>query len=80
MLFSARLWGLTGAYAESRKEWAKRLCTTMGAIDKAVKIIRDKRTSGGDQTQATKLASIARGKDVGAVAFACGRGLCDYVD
>ena len=52
------------AYAESRKEWAKRLCTTMGAIDKAVKIIRDKLTSGGDQTQATKLASIARGKDV----------------
>jgi hypothetical protein len=51
-------------YAEARKEWAKRLFTTVAAIDQAVKIVLDKRADDGDQSQATKLVAIGMGDNV----------------
>jgi hypothetical protein len=52
------------AYAEGRKEWAKRLFTTVVAIDQAVKIVLDRRKDDGDQSQATKLIAIGMGDKV----------------
>src|SRR5262249_47313897 len=52
------------AYAEGRKEWANRLCTTVAAIDQAVKIVLDKRADDGDQSQATKLVAIGMGDNI----------------
>src|SRR5262249_45904514 len=52
------------AYAEKRKEWAAKLCTSLAALDHAVKIERDKRADTGVQSQATKLVAIGMGKDV----------------
>jgi hypothetical protein len=46
------------AYAEGRKDWAKRLFTTVLAVDKAVKMILAKRTDAGEQNLATKLVAV----------------------
>jgi hypothetical protein len=45
-------------YARERVEWAERLCTNREALDKAVRIVRDKRTDETEQSQATKLVAI----------------------
>ena len=52
------------AYAEQRKAIAAQLCTTVAAIDQAVKIVRDKRADDGEQSQATKLVAIGMSNDV----------------
>jgi hypothetical protein len=46
------------AYAEGRKEWGKRLCTTVAAIDKSVKMILAKRADNNEQNLATKLVAV----------------------
>jgi hypothetical protein len=46
------------AYAEKRKDWGKRLFTTVAAIDQAVKLILAKRTDVGEQNLATKLVAV----------------------
>jgi hypothetical protein len=51
-------------YAEKKKEWAAKLATTMAAIEQAVRLVLDKRTDAGEQSQATKLVAIGMGKDV----------------
>src|SRR6185312_5055877 len=51
-------------YAGKKKEWAAKLATTMAAIEQAVRLVLDKRTDAGEQSQATKLVAIGMGKDV----------------
>jgi hypothetical protein len=50
-------------YAKERVEWADKLCTTREALDKAVKIVRD-RDDDKEQSQATKLVAIGVGDGV----------------
>ena len=50
------------AYAEKKHELAERLCTTVLAIDRAVKVVRDRREDAGEQSQATKLVAIGVGE------------------
>ena len=52
------------AYVELRKKWSRRLSTPQTALDKAVKIIRDKRVDDREQSQATKLVAIGVGERV----------------
>jgi hypothetical protein len=52
------------AYAVAHKELAKRVCVTITAIDKAVKIVRDKRDDKAEQSQATKLLAIGMAENV----------------
>jgi hypothetical protein len=51
-------------YAEKHKELAKRLCTTVAAIDKAVRIVLQNRADDGEQSQTTKLVAIGVGEGV----------------
>jgi hypothetical protein len=52
------------AYAGKVKEWAKKLCTTGGAINSAVKLIRKDRADDDEQSQTTKLIAIGVSKRV----------------
>jgi hypothetical protein len=52
------------AYADGRKVWADRLCTTVAAIDKAVRLVRDRRVGEGEQSQTTKISAIGVSDDV----------------
>jgi hypothetical protein len=52
------------AYAKERVDWAAKLCTTRDAIDKAVRIERDKQTDDSEQSQATKLVALATGGSI----------------
>ena len=51
-------------YASQRKVWADRLCTTVKAIDGAVRLVLDKRIDDSDQSQATKITAIGVSEDV----------------
>ena len=50
-------------YAGKRHEWAKRLSTTVVAIDQAVKLVLDAREDDGEQSQATQLVAIGVNKE-----------------
>ena len=52
------------AYVDRKRQCAERLCTTVAAIDQAVKIVRDKRADDGEQSQATKIVAIGMSGDV----------------
>jgi hypothetical protein len=52
------------AYVEKVREWTKKLCTTQDALNKAVKLVLDKREDDGEQSQATKLIGIGIGDKV----------------
>ena len=62
----AELWNSDPlAYAEKRHELAARLCVTVVAVDRVVKIVRDRQgPDEGEQSQATKLTAIGLGEDV----------------
>jgi hypothetical protein len=51
-------------YAEKRKEWAERLCTTREALDQAVRLVLNKRSDDDEQSQSTKLLAIGVSEDV----------------
>src|SRR5262249_25300460 len=51
-------------YAKERVDLAARLCTTRDAIDKAVRIEREKQTDDSEQSQATKLVAIGLSEGV----------------
>lgn len=51
-------------YAGKRKELAAELCTTVAAIDQAVKIVLERRADDSEQSQATKIVAIGVGKNV----------------
>jgi hypothetical protein len=50
-------------YAGQRVRWAKRLCTTVVAIDQAVKQVLAAREDDGKQSQATELVAIGVNKE-----------------
>jgi hypothetical protein len=53
------------AYAEQRRELADQLCTTVAAIDKAAKLVRDQQDDEkSEPNQTTKLSSICVSDDV----------------
>lgn len=52
------------AYHKEQGEWAKKLFTTREAIDKAVRIIRERQVEKNEQSQATKLVAIGLGENV----------------
>jgi hypothetical protein len=53
------------AYTEQKRELADRLCTTIEAVEKAVKIVRNQQPeNGGEQSQTTKIVAIGVGEDV----------------
>jgi hypothetical protein len=52
------------AYALRRKEVADRLAVNQVAIDRAVKLIRDKRPEETEQSQATKIMALGLGENV----------------
>jgi hypothetical protein len=46
-------------WAKEREEWSEKLCTSLAALDKAVRLERDKQTDDAEQNQATKLVALA---------------------
>jgi hypothetical protein len=52
------------AYAEGRREWADKLCTTVKAIDEAVKLVLDRRADDGEQSQVTRIVAIGMSNKV----------------
>jgi hypothetical protein len=52
-------------YAELRKEVAAQLCINQQSVDRAVKLVRDRRPKDEEQSQATKLMAVGLSEAVG---------------